>query len=85
MYRVIPGKYAQKFLKKCDKVLAERLLKKMRELAVNPFPSDVIRVSGRKEKVFRVRVGDQRILYIVRYNPNKLIIAKVDKRPRVYG
>lgn len=37
------------------------------------------------EKVFRVRVGDQRILYIVRYNPNKLIIAKIDKRGRVYN
>jgi mRNA-degrading endonuclease RelE of RelBE toxin-antitoxin system len=36
------------------------------------------------EKPFRVRVGDQRILYLVRHNPNKLIIIKIDKRSRVY-
>jgi len=84
MYRVIPGKYAQKFLKKCDKVLAERLLKKMRELAVNPFPSDVIRVSGRKEKVFRVRVGDYRILYVVYFEKNEILISDIDKREDVY-
>ena len=84
MYRVIHGKYAQKFLKKCDKVLAERLLKKMRELAVNPFPSDVIRVSGRKEKVFRVRVGDYRILYVVYFEKNEILISDIDKREDVY-
>jgi len=84
MYRVIPGKYAQKFLKKCDKVLAERLLKKMRELAVNPFPSDVIRVSGRKEKVFRVRVGDYRILHVVYFEKNEILISDIDKREDVY-
>ena len=57
----------------------------MEKLEDDPFPKEAERVVEYKdEKVFRVRVGDQRILYIVKYNPNKLIIAKVDKRSRVY-
>jgi len=63
----------------------ERIREKIEKLEENPFPQDIERVEDFKgEKVFRVRVGDQRILYIVRYNPNKLIVVKVDKRSRVY-
>jgi mRNA-degrading endonuclease RelE of RelBE toxin-antitoxin system len=41
-------------------------------------------VGGFKEKLFRVRVGEHRILYEVD-NDNKAIgIVKIDKRERVY-
>ncbi len=74
-----------KYIKKLDKITKSRIENRINELEQDPFPKEVERVKGYKgEKVFRVRVGDQRILYIVRYNPNKLIITKVDKRPRVY-
>lgn len=76
---------ASKFIKKLDDIKKKRMGIKIDRLEEDPFPKEVERVEGRKdEKVFRVRVGDYRILYIVRYNPNKLIISKVDKRPRVY-
>lgn len=59
--------------------------KYINKLEENPFPQEVERVEDFEgEKVFRVRVGDKRILYVVRYNPNKLIVVKVDKRSRVY-
>ena len=62
-----------------------RIKERINKLEEDPFPKEVERVEGYKgEKIFRVMVGDQRILYIVRYNPNKLIITKIDKRPRVY-
>ena len=73
-----------KFLKNVDNTLRKRLLRKIENLRIEPFPSDTKSVEGFKAKLFRVRVGNQRILYIVRYNPNKLLIVKVDKRPRVY-
>lgn len=76
---------AGKYIKKLDRLMNKRIRERIDRLEEDPFPKEVERVEGYKdEKVFRVRVGDQRILYIVRYNPNKLIIAKVDKRPRVY-
>ena len=76
---------AEKYIKKLDKLMNNRIKERINKLEEDPFPKEVERVEGYKgEKIFRVRVGDQRILYIVRYNPNKLIITKIDKRPRVY-
>ncbi|MBS3098424.1 type II toxin-antitoxin system RelE/ParE family toxin [Candidatus Woesearchaeota archaeon] len=74
-----------KYINNLDKVMKNRIKEKIEKLEENPFPQEVERVEDYKdEKVFRVRVGNQRILYIVRYSPNKLIITKVDKRPRIY-
>jgi len=77
---------AAKYIKRLDGITKKRIEEKVSKLEENPFPQEVERVeSFEGEKVFRVRAGDQRILYMVRYNPNRLIIAKVDKRSRVYG
>ena len=76
---------AAKYINKLGGIMGKRILDKINKLEENPFPQEVERVEDFEgEKVFRVRVGDQRILYIVRYNPNKLIVVKVDKRSRVY-
>ncbi len=76
---------AGKYINKLGGIMGKRILDKINKLEENPFPQEVERVEDFEgEKVFRVRVGDQRILYIVRYNPNKLIVVKVDKRSRVY-
>ncbi len=76
---------AAKYITKLDKLMNSRIKERVEKLENDPFPQEVERVEDyENEKVFRVRVGNQRILYIVRYNPNRLIIVKVDKRPRVY-
>lgn len=76
---------ASKYVRKLDAITKKRVKEKIDGLEENPFPKEVERVEDfQGEKVFRVRVGDQRILYIVKHNPNKLIITKIDKRSRVY-
>ena len=76
---------AAKYIKKLDQITKKRIKEKVEKLEEEPFPKEADRVEDFEgEKVFRVRVGDQRVLYIVRYNPNKLIIVRVDKRSRVY-
>jgi mRNA-degrading endonuclease RelE of RelBE toxin-antitoxin system len=45
------------------------------------FPKDVKRVEGYKEKTFRVRVGDVRILYEVDHKNTLLGVVKIGKRP----
>ena len=74
---------SKKFLKKADKVLAKRLIEKMEKLRENPIIHDTKAVEGSKG-LFRVRVGDYRILYEVDYRNNLIGIIKIDKRPRVY-
>ncbi|MCD6455879.1 MAG: type II toxin-antitoxin system RelE/ParE family toxin [Methanophagales archaeon] len=50
---------------------------------LNPVIHDTKTVEGSKG-LFRVRVGDYRILYEVDYKNNLLGIIKIDKKPRVY-
>jgi len=79
------GPQAEKFIDKLDSQTKERIQNKIVKLQEDPFPSETEGVEGYKgEKVFRVRVGDYRILYIVRYKDNQILITKIDKRDRVY-
>ena len=84
MFNVLLGPPSRKFLKKCETTTYNRIIKKIKELALNPFPSDVKRVVGQKDKVFRVRIGDYRIQYIIYYDKNEVLISDIDKRPRAY-
>lgn len=78
-------KQPEKFLKNSDKALRERLWKKIERLGIDPIPNDSKRVVSRKEKTFRVRVGDYRILYVVFFEVNTILISKIDRRDRVYS
>ena len=84
MLKVFLGPHSRKFLRKCETDVYSRIMKKIKELPLNPFPTDVKRVVGRKEKVFRVRVGDYRMQYVIDYDKNEILISDIDKRPRAY-
>ena len=75
---------ALKFLNKCENILYDRITKRLRFLRENPFPSDSKFIKGKDEKVFRLRVGDYRIFYIVDYEKNLLFIIDIKKRPKAY-
>ena len=85
MFNVQLDNQPEKFLRKADKILRKRLYDKINDLINDPFSSDAKRVVGRKEKTYRVRVGDYRILYVVYSEDNTILISKIDKRSRVYG
>ena len=84
MFNVEFSNVSKKFLKKLDKQIKIRLIKRIEILSEDPFPNDVKRVVNKKEKVFRVRIGDYRVQYMVFYDKNLLFISDVDKRPRAY-
>ena len=74
---------SEKFLKKCDKRLRERILEKIKKLRTEPVPHNAVSVIG-EEKTFRIRIGDYRVLYEVKWDKNEILIAVIDKRSRVY-
>lgn len=84
MYRVIYQKCAEKYLRKASPELARRLLDRVEKLAIDPFPQEIVRVKDQKDKVFRVRVGNYRIQYIVSYETNIIHITDIDKRESAY-
>jgi len=76
---------ASKFIKKLNAQDNKRIKNKILRLQIEPFPPETTRVEEYKdEKVFRVRVGDYRILYSVYYDEKLILIIKIDKRGRVY-
>lgn len=79
------SRQAQKFLQRADDVLVKRIFQKIEILQQSPIIPDTKVIEGFREKLFRVRVGNYRILYEIDYAVNKLGVVKIDKRERVYG
>ena len=64
--------------------MSQRIIERIEKLIGEPFPSDVKRVVNKKEKIFRVRVGDYRIQYSVFYEKSLIFVSDIDKRERAY-
>tara|TARA_Y100000310_G_C20465064_1_gene707211 strand:+ start:291 stop:551 length:261 start_codon:yes stop_codon:yes gene_type:complete len=85
MYTLELSQKAQKFLEKLDKNIKERIETKLKTLNENPIPSDT-KFIGRTndDKVFRYRIGNYRVLYLLKDKPKIILITKIDKRPKAY-
>lgn len=82
-YTIIIEKLAEKFIIKLPKPDKERVLRAIHEL---PAGNDIKRLKGRKSMgLYRLRVGDYRIIYKV--NNNELIICVIDagNRGQIYS
>ena len=73
-YTILIEKFAEKFIVKLPRTEKERVLKAIYQL---PEGNDVRELKGKKNKgVFRLRVGDYRIIYTI--DNGKLIIHVID-------
>jgi len=75
---------ARKFLEDCDNDTYSILTVAVNSLLKNPFPNGFKKIEGRKERVFRIRIGKYRILYSLIKDKNLLFISNIDKRSTVY-
>ena len=73
-----------KILKGINRPVYDRIIKKIEKLSKDPFSPDAKRVIGREEKAFRVRVGGYRILYVVYFDKETILIVNIDKRSKAY-
>jgi len=83
MFDVTYSSRSKRFLKKADNVLVRRLIEKIEKLRKDPIIHDTKRVEG-AGSLFRIRVGDCRILYDVDYQNSLIGIVKIDKRSKIY-
>ncbi|MFQ6052409.1 MAG: type II toxin-antitoxin system RelE/ParE family toxin [Candidatus Hydrothermarchaeota archaeon] len=72
-----------KFLSKLDENNRRRIFNKIKSLEESPFPSGCKKLRG-AEDVYRIRVGDFRILYKVIKDEEVILIFKINKRDKVY-
>lgn len=86
MYAVDLSEKSQKFLDKLNDHIRQRIEERLKKLSEQPIPSDAKFIGRAKgEKVFRYRIGDFRALYKVKEKEKVVLVAKIDKRPKVYG
>ncbi|MCD6479277.1 type II toxin-antitoxin system RelE/ParE family toxin [Candidatus Bathyarchaeota archaeon] len=83
-YKILLHRRVVKFLKRLDESTRSRVLNSLREL--DKFPNvrlDIVKIAGEKN-IYRIRIGDLRILMKV-YDVEKIIvIVKIDRRKRSY-
>ena len=86
LYEVRLSQDADKFISKLNSQIQERIIERLKKLSLDPIPSDskFIERTNFGEKIFRYRIGDFRALYIIQEETERVIITKIDKRPRVY-
>jgi len=81
MYSIQIEKNAEDFLKKLQKKDAEIILNKVYSIRENPFRF-LKRLQG--EKLWRLRIGDYRVIVDVIISMNKIIIVRIGHRKNIY-
>lgn len=82
-WQVIVERSAEKGMSKLPKDVRARLLVALDRLAENPRHPGVIKLQGHSE-LYRVRVGDWRVVFTIRDERLIVIVVEIDSRGRVY-
>ena len=82
-YSIYFNKHVKKFVDGLDEAQKDRIKKKLRALGEDPFAGDVKKVKGR-EGVYRIRIGNLRVLYILEQKEHAIYVVNIDKRSKIY-
>jgi len=82
-YTVIYQPSAERELRKLSRELQRRILNKVDTLASAPYPPGCEKLAG-KENLWRIRIGDYRVIYTVRNKELLILVVKVGHRGDVY-
>jgi len=82
-YAVQYDRQAVKELKKIDKSVARRILRAVDALGVDPRPTGSRPLVGHPD-LWRIRVGDHRVIYTVRDSELLVLALRVAHRSAVY-
>lgn len=83
LYKVEWKRSAKKELKKLDKQVIIRILQAVETLTQDPFKSGSKKLVG-IDSIYRIRVGDYRIIYNISSSILTIEIIKVGHRGQVY-
>jgi mRNA interferase RelE/StbE len=82
-YKIYWKKSAEKDLLNLDKKLIPKIVNIIEALSTNPFPKNIRKLHG-TEKIFRIRVGNHRIIYLVDDQQSIIVIYYIRHRKEVY-
>jgi len=82
-YKVILKPSFEKDLRSIPKSVITRVINSLDLLAENPFPRQALKLEG-GEQLYRLRVGDYRVVYAVNQPAKQVLIHYVRHRREVY-
>jgi len=83
MYAIEIAPAAERAIKKLSADIQKRIIKAILSLEDEPRPSGIRKLSG-EDNLYRIRVGDYRIVYQIRDDVLIVIIVRVGHRREVY-
>jgi mRNA interferase RelE/StbE len=84
MYRVRLLDTASKNLAKFDKPVAQRIVERVHWLAENVADADLEALTGDFEGLFKLRVGDYRVVYELIHGEELIMIHAIGHRREIY-
>ena len=82
-WKIIVHRKAEKILKKLDGDILKRIRQAIGELGLNPRPMGYKKMAGH-ENLYRVRVGDWRIIYALEDDKLIVLVLEISTRGEAY-
>jgi mRNA interferase RelE/StbE len=85
-YQLLLHRSVTKFLNKCAKKQREEISEKLEQLKLTPYPGSIldIKVLQGYDKLYRLRVGQYRLIYKIQENELIIFILKAGQRGDIY-
>ena len=84
-YQVLFSKVAAKELRRLPNEIIERVITKAKELENEPRPPGCKKLVGEKEDLWRIRIGDYRIIYSIDDTIYIVDIRRIGHRRDIYN
>ena len=82
-YKVVFKSSAEKDLRSLPRAMVTRIFERLETLATEPFPRQSIKLTS-TEQLYRIRVGDYRIIYGVDQSAKQVTVHYIRHRREVY-
>jgi len=82
MYDVILQPDAEKFLKKLDKFIQDRIIKKLKELKNNAVLG--VPLTANLAGLWKLRIGDYRVIYQIIHTKLIVLVLRLGHRKNIY-
>lgn len=85
MFKIDLSKTARKSLKKIDTNTVKRIVKALVTLSEDPTPIGSKKLKGQTDDLYRIRVGDYRIIYTIKNDVLLVLVLTIGYRKDIYN
>lgn len=85
VYKIQFSKEAVKFIEKCDQKTKDRIKKCVEKISLSPYTGkNIKKLKGMSYQLYRYRLGNIRIIYMIKEEKALIIVVTIGNRGDVY-